>query len=359
MYRACSTWQYEIAAHLIERARDGRRLGYLTTEQYARLVRADAHDPTSAPASPRAWRAIKSHEGNRFFAAALAQGKARALYAFRDVRDVVFSLMHKRGKSFEQLLRQGMIHQILANDRFWVAQPNVLIQRYEDLLADPAAGIKDLAGHLGIPLADGEASRLADEYSQEANRARAEALRRRLQEAGVDLESPTNLQICDPTTLLHWNHLRSGNSGSWRATATPGQRKILERLCGRWLEAHGYPLEPIARPRTILSTQSIRDWARAQADIGTGRWTMVIRTTTDRFPATARAVKRLLGLPVQTSAGATTWSDPVRSDPAATSGPHLTLGFTGDAADRPPGSPIQTAVPGDDRPRSGAGPHWA
>ena len=57
----------------------------------------------------------------------LAAGRACALYAYRDVRDVVFSLMHKRGKTFEEILRQGMIHQILANDRFWMAQPSVLV----------------------------------------------------------------------------------------------------------------------------------------------------------------------------------------------------------------------------------------
>ena len=88
---------------------------------------------------------IKAHEGERAMARELTGGRARALYAYRDVRDVVFSLMHKRGKTFEQILRQGMIHQILANDRFWMAQPNVLVQRYEDLIAEPAAG-SDRAG---------------------------------------------------------------------------------------------------------------------------------------------------------------------------------------------------------------------
>ena len=39
MYRACSTWQYEVAAHLIEQYLGGQRLGYFTGEQYATLVR--------------------------------------------------------------------------------------------------------------------------------------------------------------------------------------------------------------------------------------------------------------------------------------------------------------------------------
>ena len=127
MYRACSTWQYEVVTHLLEHHRDGQRLGYLTGEQFEKLVRLQTAKNGSL--AKTRWRVFKSHEGNRRFAGSLAQGRAIAVYAYRDVRDVVFSLMHKRGLSFEQLLRQGMIHQVLANDRFWTHQPNVLIQR--------------------------------------------------------------------------------------------------------------------------------------------------------------------------------------------------------------------------------------
>ncbi len=215
MYRACSTWQYEVVAHLLEQHRDGRRLGYLTAEEYAGPSRPDASGagPRSVPSS--GWRVFKSHEGDRCFARAIADGRAVALYAYRDVRDVVFSLMHKRGLTFEQLLRQGMIHQVLANDRFWTRRPNVLIQRYDRILADPVTAVRELAHHVGIEPADGEAERIAHEYSLASNKARTEALRRRLEQSGVDVNQAANAQICDSTTLLHWNHVRDGGSGSW------------------------------------------------------------------------------------------------------------------------------------------------
>ena len=139
MYRACSTWQYEVVAHLITHYQGGQRLGYLTGEQYAAALQPSLSTGLNAPLQAGQWRVVKTHEGDRSFARALAEGRARAVYAHRDVRDVVFSLMHKRGVTFEQLLRQGMIHQILANDRFWMAQPDVLVQRYDDLVADPGA----------------------------------------------------------------------------------------------------------------------------------------------------------------------------------------------------------------------------
>src|SRR5947209_10846769 len=99
MYRACSTWQYEVIAHLLERHRGGERLGYVDGEQYAAL------DRRAGTGTGAGWRVLKSHEGHRSFARALAGGRAVAVYAYRDVRDVVFSLMHKRGIRFEQLVR--------------------------------------------------------------------------------------------------------------------------------------------------------------------------------------------------------------------------------------------------------------
>ena len=150
MYRACSTWQYEVVAHLIEQYHGGQRLGYLTGDQYAALRAIRTPRSRMHARRERRWRVVKSHEGDRSFARGRRQGRALAVYAYRDVREVVFSLMHKRGMTFEQLLRQGMIHQILANDRFWMAQPDVLVQRYEDLLADPAARRHGAARHLGI-----------------------------------------------------------------------------------------------------------------------------------------------------------------------------------------------------------------
>src|SRR3954453_16497913 len=122
MYRACSTWQYEVIAHLLERHRDGGRLGYFPGEEFAPRYTADRD--TSG------WGVLKSHEGDQSFTRAIRDGRALAVYAHRDVRDVVFSLMHKRGVSFEQRVRQGMIRQILVNDRFWSRQPGVFVQRY-------------------------------------------------------------------------------------------------------------------------------------------------------------------------------------------------------------------------------------
>jgi len=288
MYRACSTWQYEVIAHLLERHRRGQRLGYLTGEEFVAQEQRTGSDP--------GWGVLKSHEGHDGFAKAIEQGRAVAIYAHRDVRDVVFSLMHKRGVTFEQLVRQGMIHQVLVNDRFWSRQPNVLIQRYESLVADPVGGVLEIAAHLKIEITRAEASEIAAEYSFQTNRRRTLDLVERLRAQGVDLNDPSNLQYYDQRTLLHWNHLREGRPGNWREQATSRQRAVLARICDPWLIEHGY--EP--NTRDLLTHKEGRlEAVQREFELARGWATCSLRCASLRHPRIARVIKGLFGIPAE------------------------------------------------------------
>jgi hypothetical protein len=233
MCRSCSTWQYEIASDLIERHRQGSRLGYLTGDAFA------TYEET--PRSEKGCQVVKSHDRHPSFADLLKKGRALALYSYRDLRDVTYSMMHKWQASFEDVIEERkLIEMCLLNDEFWSGQPGVLIQRYCAVVANPVAGTEEIAEHLGIRLECGEAAQLASEYSLEANRERANSLRSALEQTGLDLMDPQNSLLSDPRTLVHWNHVRTGEAGSWQATATPPQRIRLAQLCGEWLIARGY-----------------------------------------------------------------------------------------------------------------------
>jgi hypothetical protein len=231
MYRSGSTWQYDVVTHLLEKHRGGRRLGFVTGEEYAALRGQNADS----------WRVLKAHDAHPAFAEALAARQALAVYSFRDLRDVVYSLVHKFGDSFEEVIeRRHWLHLCLDNDAFWTARPRTLCQRYEEIMERPAAAALALAGHLGIELAAGEAAALADEYSLKANLWRTVELANRLRGEGVDLDDPGNAQRWDEETLLHWNHIRAGRVGGWRAEATPRELAVLAGICGAWLIARGY-----------------------------------------------------------------------------------------------------------------------
>jgi hypothetical protein len=290
MYRACSTWQYEVIAHLLERHRGGVRLGYLTGEQFQELDDLEGDDGV--------WKVLKSHEEHERFARVLGEGRATAVYAHRDIRDVVYSLMHKRKVDFETLVTQGMVHQVLANDRFWSSQPRTITQRYDRLVADGTTGVKELAAHLGLTLEPGEAAEVAAEYSFQANRKRTIELGLRLQKSGANLEARSIAQAYDRRTLLHWNHMREGRVGDWRTRATPLQRAALARICGRWLADHGYEPDDC---RAIASTSTAEPgprFARLRWNLAVARGAIAcsLRCLSLRLPRLARVVKPILGI---------------------------------------------------------------
>jgi FkbM family methyltransferase len=231
MYRACSTWQYGVVGQLLERFRGGRRLGFIDGSRFATEV-----EPGLDPAD----RAVlKAHDAHESFTRVLTEGRALAIYSHRDLRDVALSWMHKVGASFEEILDRGFFELCLANDRFWRSQPGVLLQSYEDLIADPVRGVFEIAGHLGIEITPEEAREIADSLSLEANRKRTIELAERLKELGVGLAS-TDQDRYDRETLLHWNHVREGRAGAWEAQATLEQKATLARVCGPWLVERGY-----------------------------------------------------------------------------------------------------------------------
>lgn len=283
MYRSCSTWQYEIAGHLVESRGLGRRLGYLTGLEFAEL------DDEVRRGGVGEWLVLKSHEEDPRIGAALASQRGRGLYAYRDLRDVVFSMMHKRGVTFDAFIEQGMVHQILANDRFWRTRSPVLSQRYDDLVARPAEGVREIAGFLGIELEEGEAEALAEAYSREANLERTRRLRAELEAAGLDLNDPANATRWDGHSLLHWNHVRE-ESRSWRELTGPRERSILGRLCGAWLVSRGF--EP---DDSWWSDSGEGLGWRDELALGRGVWTNMLRRTSLQYPRGVSWLKRRLG----------------------------------------------------------------
>jgi hypothetical protein len=287
MYRACSTWQYDVAAELVERHLGGQRLGYLTGPEYADLVKREPRGDS--------WRILKSHEEHPEFSRALRNGEAVALYARRDVRDVVYSMLHKRRVDFDTFLTQGMIHQVLENDRYWSGQPHLLVQRYRPLMQDPAAGIREIARFLNVTLEEGEAESVARHYSLEANRDRARRMAEALETRGLDLNDRSNAQLWDQATLLHWNHIRSGRIGDWKDRADIRQRRILARLLDGWLARHAYESDrDLGGPRLGLSDEvaMARGWITCR-----------LRCLALRYPATAGRIKKALGLSNSESPG--------------------------------------------------------
>ena len=262
MYRACSTWQYGVVGELLERHREGVRLGFADGDDFVKGV-----EPT---VDPRRWSVLKAHEAHGRFAERLDRGEALGIYSHRDLRDVLYSWARKVGREPDELIAHGFLEHCLVTDRFWRDRAGMLFQAYEALTANPVRGVEEIAAHLGIAIDRAEAESIADLLSFESNRQRTRAISDRLQAEGVPLAS-TDLDHYDRKTLLHWNHIRDGRSGYWAELASPEQRDILTRVCGPWLVEHGYEVEgvdPVAiRPAPLDLAPPLISHARNREDV--------------------------------------------------------------------------------------------
>jgi hypothetical protein len=234
MYRAASTLQYNVASHLVENFHSGVRLGYMYDG------RSLEQRLQNAPIASN-WVVIKAHEPDDCFTELLKSGAAIAIYSYRDIRDVAYSIVHKRNSTFEREIEgTDLLPNTIRDFRYWTGFPGCLVQRYESLTADPIRAVNEIATALGISLPATSAEEIARQYSLENNQASVRRIADTFRSRGVDLTDPANSLCHDEATLFHWNHIRDGRSGGWKQVATPRQLAVLARHCGQWLIEHGY-----------------------------------------------------------------------------------------------------------------------
>ncbi len=230
--RSASTWQYMIASDIVERYLGGKRCGPADFH-----LLKEAHDM----ASDGRPRTFKTHLSNERFETLINSGITLNLYSFRDLRDVAVSLTHQWKMSLDQLFASNTFKWLIDTDRFWKNQPRTLVQRYETIVADRIEAVKEIGRHLEVILSDRQAADLSEEFSIEKNSERCEAFADSLSKSGADLDSQSASALKDPTTELHWNHIRSGRVGQWTEMSEQHQRRLHE-VCGEWLTHNGYEI---------------------------------------------------------------------------------------------------------------------
>lgn len=226
MYRAASTWQYQIAAELAEQYLDGRRIGVVNGENLNLVDYQNDRDCV---------RVLKCHRYHPVFAQLANSQQAIQIYSYRDIRDVVLSLSWKLATDIAGVIEDGFLPRAIDAYYQWIKLPGTLIQTYDQITRDPAFAIREIAQHLGVNIDAGMVQRLVKQYSKAANRARTQQLTEQLQASGVQLERPEHALAHDPLSLLHWNHLRDADQEGWFSQLTIQDILRIYPVVGQWL----------------------------------------------------------------------------------------------------------------------------
>lgn len=166
---------------------------------------------------------------------------AGAIYIVRDPRDVALSYAAFTGKNVDEIIafmaQEGAANESDGKQVFellsswsrhavsWVAAPNRLLVRYEDLLADPVRGFARMIRFLGAAdqVIDNDRLHRAIKFST------FDALAAQEEKSGYRAGGPAGEKF-----------FRTGKSGGWRAQLTTQQAEAIWSSHGEIMQKFGY-----------------------------------------------------------------------------------------------------------------------
>jgi hypothetical protein len=228
MIRSASTLQYQVVSELLERNARGQRVGFADSECVTDILgKVEAVSGSAV---------VKVHEFLPEFESAIAQGRARLFYTFRDLRAVAVSAMRKWGLPFTQIIaRRGWLEIAVESSLRWLSAPRVCLSRYEDIVLALPAEVMKWAAALDIDMTSSQAERWGAAFCIEAQRERT---------TKIPLHAPDEIgrfgAYFEPESLLYRNHIRDGSLDRWKIELEKWQIRQIEARFSQWLLDRGY-----------------------------------------------------------------------------------------------------------------------
>lgn len=222
-----NTWMRFLLANLLRSEHDGESNDPIDFHSAVRYVpEYELHtDEVNAATRPRILKSHTPHN-DRF---------PRVAYLVRDPRDVYVSYYHylrKRladGMDFSSFIRMDDLHPCHWHEHVagWIDQPNVLLIRYEDMLADTAAEVTRLVDFWGGRVFSDE--QVADAVA----RSSFTSMKALEQKNGRPFRTEQLRQQSTP-------FMRSGLAGAWTEQFSPDDHGLLISRMGPLMNRLGY-----------------------------------------------------------------------------------------------------------------------
>lgn len=229
MQRSGSTVHYQITKEIVESQNVGQGLGWVEIGQFQQMYDSNKNQDRIF--------VVKTHQYIDLASELLQQEQAKAIYIYRDMRDNVVSMMNKRKVSFWRVAVFSEFIPTNLNAYYsWSNANNMLISKYEDMVQDLIGEVTKIARFLEIELNEEEVVRIAQKYSINKQKERVSSFdygREGIQSGYVTYES---------NTLLHSDHIYSGEIDQWRHELSPIQAGVVECLAYDFLVTRGYSI---------------------------------------------------------------------------------------------------------------------
>ena len=237
MRRSASTVQYNIVKDIVEH-NGGYAAGWMIEPSFKRVWANVENDENISLAT------VKTHIFWDSAKTLFKSGDAKAIYIYRDLRDVAVSLrwFYKNGKTrFTEFNEEQAWERILADigaiiNEYdsWMSLPSdkIYFSRYEDLVIRQVGILKEINGiarflelsPLNSPYID---------YTKDANQERIDEFIAR--NKGKKLK-----RLQDPQSLFWVNHFSDGRVGKFKEQLTSKELADVEAIAMPWLKERNY-----------------------------------------------------------------------------------------------------------------------
>lgn len=195
-------------------ARAGSSLHYqLTAEITGKAIGPLNHYKKTHTEEPLGLTVTKVHRHTDKRGQWIEEGKAKAVYIYRDIRDVVASLSNKTRKTPLMVVRNGYIERALEDFRNWTQHP-IHIAQYEWVINNLEEEIRRIASYLGVEISKKRVKEIADKYTLDASRK-------------------------DDWRIRFGAQVFSGKAGQWKALSR-FEIAVIEEKAYKWLKEKYY-----------------------------------------------------------------------------------------------------------------------
>lgn len=240
MMRSGSTVQYNLTTELIQSVGKGDTIGWAERDDFLKI--ANKYIKTQK------YHIVNLHNYFEEAAELIKNGDALAIYVFRDIRDVVVSIMNMSGSKFRHIVGNNFIERQLNNYYRWAGTSRIYVSKYEEIVKDLGAETFNIAKFLGLNISRTLAKEIGNKYELQKQKKRM---------ATFDYNKygkQSGKGFYDPKTQLHNNHIHSGASGQWQSTLSPLKIGFIEDIAHNWLIDNGYAVSQNILNRKLSHT---------------------------------------------------------------------------------------------------------
>lgn len=228
--RSGSTWVYQVMQEL-NKEKEVTDLGFIDS---------DLTSLEEAITSGDEIILVKMHNHTSSLKDKLDGQNVKLIYSHRDLRGSVLSLMKKTSKPFEKVYLLPFFKDAVESLSDWQSYGDIHYIDYRDIKLNGSETVRGIASYLEQP--ENQADTIADKFSMKNQKKRINNYRKSPKVMWQIVLHKLRLRPMpkDEKSLLHFNHIQSGQLEEWREVLNEEQSQLILSTYMEWMTFFSY-----------------------------------------------------------------------------------------------------------------------